>query len=300
MNFLLKIFFFIFFTFLKSQKKRRAYKVITDINFIEAVKIIESPNAPIASNQNYNSNEINAISSIKINRFRNNCTLLFKLDLFVDKALKSRCHHFLRQLKLNKHGLLKEEDPRAKKLFNFKFVKNLNKLRKITKKRAILRWKVKADSFLQNQCIKRFVIAARINYAVAIYRMRWILERDAMLRRQEERDNYYNNIDDFVGRAEKIRREVYSNKNQLEYVFCRLKNQYLFGKKVDRLAGLCGRLLRQEREVVGGFGALRRTARTKEWLVRGLVRRLVLNQRIGLERLRDWRMRCIRDRLKTL
>ena len=103
---------------------------------------------------------------------------------------------------------------RLEKCFDIPIMKKLGSIRILNEERAFLRWKVKSDSTLQNVSIKKFAIKARINHAVAIWRLRWLVER-SKLEDQERDRGYAENLEDFLKRMDRVKREIYSNRNQL-------------------------------------------------------------------------------------
>ena len=69
---------------------------------------------------------------------------------------------------------------RLEKCLQIPVMKKLGSIRLLTGERAFLRWKVKVDTKLQNKCVKRFAVKARISHAVAIWRLRWLVERSKL------------------------------------------------------------------------------------------------------------------------
>jgi len=62
--------------------------------------------------------------------------------------------------------------------------------------------------------MKRFAIKARINHAVAIWRLKWLVERSKFKDDDKER-GYRENLKDFLKKLDRVKREIYSNRNQL-------------------------------------------------------------------------------------
>lgn len=91
------------------------------------------------------------------------------------------------------------------------FVGKLCQRRTLTPLRAFLRWKVVADYILQNRSIKKFAVNSRINYAVAIYRFKWVIE-------QQHQDKikslsvWKKLLRSFENKTSKIKKQIYSNR----------------------------------------------------------------------------------------
>jgi len=64
--------------------------IVSKPEFIREVQRIESSIDPIRSGLNYDYNEIRALSSIKINRFKNSSSFIFRLDKIFSKASNVR------------------------------------------------------------------------------------------------------------------------------------------------------------------------------------------------------------------
>ena len=157
-------------------------------------------------------------------------------------------------------------DKRAIKLLRFGFIKKLNpRKRLLTKSRLFLRWKARADREAQNQCIKRFAVQARLNYAVAIYRLRWVAEK-ANKDKRRRHWGYRRAVGAFDERTKRIKREIYGARNQKQYALRVIKNQYLWLKKVDRLREVLERAFRQRAGLRESMLALRERAEAKEFL----------------------------------
>jgi len=66
--------------------------------------------------------------------------------------------------------------------------------------------------------VKRFAVQARLNHAVAIYRLRWVVERDNE-KRNAKLLAWRKLLDKIDNRTGRIKREIYSNRNQLLHGF---------------------------------------------------------------------------------
>jgi len=168
------------------------------------------------------------------------------------------------------------------------------------KKRAFLRWKVSIDHDLQSASIKRFAVYARINHAVAIYRLRWILERDRIRKKYEQKNQLKKNLQDFLDRANKIKREVYSNKNQYEYTFRKIKNQWLYDQKVKAFGKKIGEILGMKKRVKEGLDRIQKYAYLRTEFVKRLVDRSELKKRRALERLRNYNLRALLEKSRLM
>ena len=93
------------------------------------------------------------------------------------------------------------------------FLKKLRNRRALTPLRAVLRWKVVSDYGLQSASIKRFAICSRISHEVAIYRLMWMVEQERQ-KKMKSLSVWKKLLTEFDGRAQKIKREIYSNRRQ--------------------------------------------------------------------------------------
>jgi hypothetical protein len=268
--------------------------------FIREVKTIESSTEPIKGNRNYDYNEIKALSSIKINRFMETSSFIFRLDKIFSKATNSRKRSFFQNLKLMKLNLLKNRDPRAEKLVKFSFMKRIMSHRPLDMRRAFLRWKAVIDTDLQATCVTRFAVYARINHAVAIYRFKWLLEQARMRRESERRDNMKKKMRDFMARIDKIQREIYSNKNQLEHAFRKIKNPWMYDQKVIGFGKKLQRLLDPSKDMKAALDRVKKIAFLKSSLVRKLVDKTDGKMRRGFAKLRDFNLRALLEKSRLL
>jgi hypothetical protein len=130
-----------------------------------------------------------------------------------------------------------------------------------------------ADAKIQNYCVKRFAVQARINYAVAIYRLRWLVERD-----NEERNAkllaWRKLLDKIDNRTQRIKREIYSNRNQLLHGFRQIQKKHQYLKKVIGLNRGLNQIFKQTNTL---RDALERTDNFGRRRVQ-TIRRLIQNQ----------------------
>ena len=171
--------------------------VLTSPDFQREFTTITSAHVDLPEVSNsYNRSEIKAISSIKINSFIQASSFLFKIDKIMQRSMLKTHHNSFTTLKkkfvhdpiyrsknLNQIPIsqkLKILQERFNRCFDIPIMKKLSAIRILNEERAFLRWKVQADTTMQNRCIKRFAVNARINHAVAIWRLRWLVERDRL------------------------------------------------------------------------------------------------------------------------
>lgn len=178
-------------------------------------------------------------------------------------------------------------------------MKRLGNLRILTDERAFLRWKVKSDIKLQNQCIKRFAVNARINHAVAIWRLRWLVERSKLESQTKER-GYQDNLEEFLSRMDRVKREVYSNRNQLQNAFINIRRQYNYVKKVEEFEIKCKKILKERDMTQTAFYSIRKASQLKKFLVEKLMFAQDQKLRRGYEGLIDNYRRYLADKTSLM
>lgn len=221
----------------------------------------------------------------KMQRFIQACNLSFVLDGAVERNRTQQMRALFNLMLRDKIDFMKSVDPRAIKLLRFNFVKKLTNERPPNKSKMFLRWKARTDYELQNMCIKKFALQARINHSVAIYRLRWIVERDSRHKRAKLR-KYRRVMKAFLHRTERIKRETYSNRNQLQHGFRNIKNRYLWTLNLDMMNDVLSDVLGQKKVLREAFDDIHAFGRRRKRLVERLVGRQTMKEQDGLRRLR--------------
>ena len=134
---------------------------------------------------------------------------------------------------------------------------------------------------------------AKINHAVAIYRMRYLIDIDAMKRRRKQRD-LRRAILAFLNRAERIKREIYGNRNQKDWAFRNIRNHYRETKKVDRFTEILGNILDQKRNLKEGLTRIEIAGRKREQLLRRLIERQQSKENDAIGRLKNHFYTCLK------
>lgn len=196
--------------------------------------------------------EMNKIANTKMQSFINLSNLIYTTDEIISNNNTKLKRSFFNLIIESRIKFMKSVDQRAIRLLRFGFVKKLTYKFPTNKSMMFLRWKARTDYELQNRCIKTFAIQARINHAVAIYRLRWIFERDTRDRRAKMR-KYRRVLKAFLHRADRIKNEIYSNRNQLQFGFRSLKNYYDWISKIELFSDILGDLFNQSRKVDDGL-----------------------------------------------
>ena len=239
---------------------------------------------PQVSNS-YNKSEIKAISSIKINSFIQTSTFLFKLDriatasdlkskrilISILKQQRTQPHHLQNNSRnsSDKHQRLNTVQKRLEKLLDLPIVKKLGRLRLLNKQRAFLRWKVKTDIKLQGTCIKKFAVYARLDHTVALWRMKWIVDKSIL--GNQKQTGYKENLEEFLQRMEGVKREIYSKRNQLQYALIKIRQRFNFIKKVEDFDGRCKTILKEQHNKQQVFYKIRKISILKKNVVELIV-----------------------------
>lgn len=238
-----------------------------------------------STTKNYDSHELNAINSIKINNFASLASFLFKIQKAMKKIKEKRLKNLFNIYHAHEVNSLAIEDIRAKRLQNFNFMKKIASKRPLGKKRAFLKWKVMSDIDLQETCIKRFAVCARINYAIAVYRMKWIVDRNRIMNKYIDGDYYLKAIIEFIAKAERIKRETYSNRNQLEWAFKQIKARYEWKMKLEEFDARYDDIMGQSFKVRQAFGLIKKVSEAKKLLATKLRDKLLEKEKRAYMRL---------------
>lgn len=234
---------------------------------------------------NYDSHELKAINSIKMNNFVSVASFLHKIQKIFNKAKQNRLKKIFNIHNTQEINSLAIEDVRARRLQNFKFMKKIASKRPLGKKRAFLKWKVMSDIDLQETCIKRFAVCARLNYAIAVYRMRWIVDRHRISNKYLDGDYYLEALNEFVIRSERIQRETYSNRNQLEWGFKQIKKRYEWKLKLDEFEARYDDIMAQRFKVREAFDLIKKVSEAKKVLATKLRDKLLDKEKRAYMRL---------------
>lgn len=238
--------------------------------------------------KNLRSDGQNDHANDKMEKFVSACNLSLSLDGMVSQNSNQMMRAFFNIMLRDKIDFMKSVDPRAIKLLRFNFVKKLTNKRPPNKSKMFLRWKARTDYELQNMCIKKFALQARINHTVAIYRLRWMVERDGRDKRAKLR-KYRRVVGAFLHRIERIKRETYSNRNQLQFAFRNIKNRYLWTLNLDLLNDVLSDIFNQGKTLREAFDDIKVFGRRRKQALQRLVANQEAKEQEGLRRLRrNW------------
>lgn len=255
-------------------------KLLTEIGYMDTsiMKIKDN-------HLNYDYDEIKALNSIKMSRLVGITSFLLKLRKTLEKGKNLRLKSIFTIYKAHQINSFSIEDIRAKKFQNFNFIKKISRKRPLGKRRAFMKWNAITDVDLQETCIKRFAIYARLNYAVAVYRLRWLVDRDRINNKYLDGDFYLNAFNEFLKRADKIKREIYQNRSQIEWGFKQIKRRYEWSLKIDEFVERWDLIMGQKRKVREAFSRIRRMSEAKKFIAEKVVEKLGELQIIGYGKL---------------